>query len=54
MGLCLIIQVLTDVFLAMHYVSNIDLAFSNVEHIIWDVNNGWLIRYIPVNVASFF
>jgi quinol-cytochrome oxidoreductase complex cytochrome b subunit len=33
LGLCLIIQILTGVFLAMHYVPNIDLAFSSVEHI---------------------
>jgi len=54
LGLCLIIQILTGVFLAMHYVPNIDLAFSSVEHIMRDVNNGWLIRYIHANVASFF
>jgi len=49
-----VIQILTGVFLAMHYVPNIDLAFSSVEHIMRDVNNGWLIRYIHANVASFF
>ena len=54
LGLCLIIQILTGVFLAMHYIPNIDLAFSSVEHIMRDVNNGWLIRYIHANVASFF
>jgi ubiquinol-cytochrome c reductase cytochrome b subunit len=54
LGLCLVIQILTGVFLAMHYVPNIDFAFSSVEHIMRDVNNGWLIRYIHANVASFF
>jgi len=54
LALCLIIQILTGVFLAMHYIPNIDLAFSSVEHIMRDVNNGWLIRYIHANVASFF
>jgi ubiquinol-cytochrome c reductase cytochrome b subunit len=51
---CLGIQILTGCFLAMHYVANIDLAFDSVEHIMRDVENGWLIRYIHANVASFF
>ena len=53
-GICLIIQILTGVFLAMHYTPHIDLAFSSVEHIMRDVNNGWLIRYTHANVASMF
>merc|ERR1712238_281565 len=53
-GICLIIQILTGVFLAMHYTPHIDLAFSSVEHIMRDVNNGWLIRYIHANGASMF
>jgi len=51
---CLIIQILTGAFLAMHYTPNVDLAFNSVEHIMRDVNNGWIIRYTHANVASFF
>ncbi len=51
---CLIIQILTGVFLAMHYVSCVDLAFSSVEHIMRDVNNGWFLRYAHANGASMF
>lgn len=53
-GICLVIQILTGVFLAMHYCPHIDLAFESVEHIMSDVNNGWLIRYIHANGASMF
>ena len=54
LALCLGIQILTGAFLAMHYQPNIDLAFNSVEHIMRDVNNGWIIRYTHANVASFF
>src|ERR1700753_965026 len=54
LGLCLVIQILTGVFLAMHYSPNVDLAFISVEHIMRDVNMGWAIRYTHANVASFF
>lgn len=54
LALCLIIQILTGAFLAMHYTPNVDFAFNSVEHIMRDVNNGWLIRYTHANVASFF
>jgi ubiquinol-cytochrome c reductase cytochrome b subunit len=54
LGVCLIIQILTGAFLAMHYQANVDFAFNSVEHIMRDVNNGWVIRYIHANVASFF
>lgn len=53
-GICLIIQLLTGVFLAMHYTPNIELAFGSVEHIMRDVNNGWVIRYMHANGASMF
>jgi quinol-cytochrome oxidoreductase complex cytochrome b subunit len=53
-GLMLVVQILTGIFLAMHYTSHIDLAFNSVEHIMRDVNYGWLIRYIHANGASFF
>ena len=54
LAVCLIIQILTGAFLAMHYTPNVDLAFNSVEHIMRDVNNGWIIRYTHANVASFF
>jgi len=53
-GICLVIQILTGVFLAMHYTPHVDLAFISVEHIMRDVNNGWLIRYMHANGASMF
>jgi len=53
-GLCLVIQIVTGIFLAMHYTPHIDYAFSSVEHIMRDVNNGWLIRYLHANGASMF
>jgi len=54
LAICLIIQILTGAFLAMHYTPNVDFAFNSIEHIMRDVNNGWLIRYTHANVASFF
>jgi len=53
-GICLVVQIVTGIFLAMHYTPHIDLAFSSVEHIMRDVNNGWLIRYMHANGASMF
>nr|YP_003734832.1 apocytochrome b [Globisporangium ultimum]YP_003734849.1 apocytochrome b [Globisporangium ultimum]ACZ43867.1 apocytochrome b [Globisporangium ultimum]ACZ43884.1 apocytochrome b [Globisporangium ultimum] len=53
-GIMLVIQILTGIFLAMHYTPHIDLAFNSVEHIMRDVNNGWLMRYTHANGASFF
>jgi ubiquinol-cytochrome c reductase cytochrome b subunit len=53
-GICLGIQIVTGIFLAMHYTPHIDLAFSSVEHIMRDVNSGWLIRYMHANGASMF
>jgi ubiquinol-cytochrome c reductase cytochrome b subunit len=54
LGLCLIIQILTGLFLAIHYTANIDSAFDSVNHICRDVNNGWLLRTLHANGASFF
>nr|YP_009262831.1 cytochrome b [Channa micropeltes]ANI87510.1 cytochrome b [Channa micropeltes] len=54
LGLCLITQILTGLFLAMHYTSDITTAFSSVAHICRDVNYGWLIRNLHANGASFF
>lgn len=50
----LFIQLITGIFLAMHYIPNVDLAFYSVEHIMRDVNFGWLLRYLHANGASFF
>nr|ASY97883.1 cytochrome b [Miomantis caffra] len=54
LGLCLGIQILTGLFLAMHYSAHIDLAFSSVAHICRDVNYGWLLRTLHANGASMF
>nr|YP_008144587.1 cytochrome b [Xenocatantops brachycerus]AGI51642.1 cytochrome b [Xenocatantops brachycerus] len=54
LGLCLMIQIMTGLFLAMHYTSNIEMAFSSVVHICRDVNNGWIIRTMHANGASMF
>nr|YP_009271139.1 cytochrome b [Sitophilus zeamais]ANW06518.1 cytochrome b [Sitophilus zeamais]AOS50535.1 cytochrome b [Sitophilus zeamais]QJA14884.1 cytochrome b [Sitophilus zeamais]QKE47559.1 cytochrome b [Sitophilus zeamais] len=54
LGLCLIIQIITGIFLAMHYCPNTSLAFNSVIHICRDVNFGWLIRTLHANGASFF
>lgn len=54
LGMCLVTQIITGVLLAMHYTPNVDLAFISVEHIMRDVNYGWMIRYIHANTASFF
>nr|YP_654083.1 cytochrome b [Trichoplax adhaerens]Q1AGX7.1 RecName: Full=Cytochrome b; AltName: Full=Complex III subunit 3; AltName: Full=Complex III subunit III; AltName: Full=Cytochrome b-c1 complex subunit 3; AltName: Full=Ubiquinol-cytochrome-c reductase complex cytochrome b subunit [Trichoplax adhaerens]ABF48511.1 apocytochrome b [Trichoplax adhaerens]BBI37418.1 apocytochrome b [Placozoa sp. H17 HM-2017] len=54
LGLCLGIQILTGVLLAMHYRSDVSLAFSSVAHIVRDVNYGWILRYVHANGASLF
>lgn len=54
LGLCLIIQTLTGLFLAIHYAADIELAFNSVNHICRDVNYGWLLRTLHANGASFF
>nr|YP_010894831.1 cytochrome b [Amiota femorata]WJW73344.1 cytochrome b [Amiota femorata] len=54
LGLCLIIQILTGLFLAMHYTADVNLAFNSVNHICRDVNYGWLLRTLHANGASFF
>lgn len=51
---CLGLQILTGIFLAMHYQAHVDFAFNSVEHIMRDVNSGWAVRYTHANVASFF
>nr|ADH16722.1 cytochrome b [Neophocaena phocaenoides] len=54
LGLCLIMQILTGLFLAMHYTPDTSTAFSSVTHICRDVNYGWIIRYLHANGASMF
>lgn len=54
LGICLIIQIITGLFLAIHYTSDTITAFSSVTHICRDVNYGWVIRYIHANGASIF
>lgn len=54
LGLCLIIQILTGLFLAIHYTADVNLAFNRVNHICRDVNYGWLLRTLHANGASFF
>nr|AVD30039.1 cytochrome b [Psammomys vexillaris] len=54
LGICLVIQIATGLFLAMHYTADTTTAFSSVSHICRDVNYGWLIRYMHANGASMF
>ncbi len=54
LGICLMIQLATGIFLAMHYSSNLELAFISVEHIMRDVSSGWALRYAHANGAAFF
>nr|ACI41946.1 cytochrome b [Scotophilus dinganii] len=54
LGICLTIQILTGLFLAMHYTSDTMTAFSSVTHICRDVNYGWMLRYLHANGASMF
>nr|YP_973139.1 cytochrome b [Trichophthalma punctata]ABH03678.1 cytochrome b [Trichophthalma punctata] len=54
LGMCLIIQIMTGLFLAMHYTADINMAFNSVTHICRDVNYGWLLRTLHANGASLF
>jgi ubiquinol-cytochrome c reductase cytochrome b subunit len=54
LAVCLIIQIVSGVTLAMHYNPSVMEAFNSVEHIMRDVNNGWFIRYLHSNTASAF
>ena len=53
-GIVLVMQIVTGIVLAMHYTPHADLAFNSVEHIMRDVNYGWLMRYMHANGASMF
>nr|QBC73180.1 cytochrome b [Cocculina subcompressa] len=54
MGVCLVVQIITGLFLSMHYTPHTDLAFSSIMHIVRDVNSGWLLRAIHANGGSCF
>nr|YP_010411428.1 cytochrome b [Coraebus cloueti]URN73074.1 cytochrome b [Coraebus cloueti] len=54
LGLCLMMQIVTGLFLAMHFTPHVEHAFSSVIHISRDVNYGWLLRTLHANGASFF
>lgn len=54
LSICLVVQIITGVILAMHYTPHVDLAFDSVEHIMRDVNYGWLLRYMHANGSSMF
>ena len=53
-GIMLVVMIVTGVLLSMHYVAHVDMAFNSVEHIMRDVNGGWLLRYLHMNGASMF
>ena len=54
LGLCLVIQIITGILLAMHYCADVNLAFTSVVHITGDVNYGFILRYLHANGASMF
>lgn len=54
LGICLVVQIITGIFLAMHYCADVDLAFSSVAHITRDVNYGFVIRSLHANGAAMF
>jgi len=54
LAVCLVVQIVSGIVLAMHYVPHVSMAFNSVEHIMRDVNYGWLVRYIHSNGASMF
>ena len=53
-AMCLLVQIISGILLSMHYSCHINLAFNSIEHIMRDVNNGWILRYIHSNGASIF
>lgn len=53
-GLCLVLQIVTGIVMAMHYAANTEVAFDTIEHTVRDVNWGWLMRYAHANGASAF
>lgn len=53
-GICLVIQIVTGIFLSIHYTAHIEYAFHSIEHIIRNIKGGWFLRYTHANGASFF
>ena len=53
-GFFLMVQIISGIILSMHYTAHVDHAFASIEHIMRNVNHGWLIRYVHMNGASFF
>lgn len=54
LGICLTIQLISGIIISIHYTANIEMAFNRVDHIVRDVNYGWLIRTLHANGASLF
>jgi len=54
LAVMLVVQIVTGIVLVMHYTPQVDFAFNSVEHIMRDVNYGWMLRYMHFNGASFF
>ena len=54
LGVILVSQVISGVLCSMHYVPTVNLAFASIEHLVRDVNTGWILRYLHANGASFF
>ena len=54
LAVMLLVQIITGVVLVMHYTPHVDMAFNSVEHIMRDVNSGWMLRYMHANGASMF
>ncbi len=54
LAVMLVVQIVTGIVLVMHYTPHVDYAFGSVEHIMRDVNGGWLMRYLHANGASMF
>ena len=54
LAVMLVVQIITGIVLVMHYTPHVDYAFASVEHIMRDVNYGWLMRYLHMNGASMF
>jgi ubiquinol-cytochrome c reductase cytochrome b/c1 subunit len=54
LSFALVVQIVTGIVLAMHYTPHVDFAFNSVEHIMRDVNYGWLLRYVHANGSSMF
>nr|YP_010323275.1 cytochrome b [Leptophyton benayahui]UKP88410.1 apocytochrome b [Leptophyton benayahui] len=54
LGFCLVVQLITGIFLAMHYCPDVTLAFDSISHLLRDVNSGFILKYIHANGASLF